>query len=439
MSGVSLLIYFAHRVNPTHFSAALADGRVHAITASNSYLDNVRPGSALVQTQPIDCPCAVELPTASDLGGCESVTLEQSLLWMGGDYALSVVPIVLSTGGLDVRAHVTVASPLTVDDCLALVRDVTEKALRDHLTQGVHSSTASLDICGDEEAATWFMDDCLAIQIWNLDGTSARPGSTLYDGLAETRQYAWEISALLGASSDHILRDGLWRRRSADQVYFELGSGFAFFPDHMVLVNSSCCLEITHLPAWLRDRSRFRLEAYGYDSSSIFVWSVAMLRSAVTGDLTNRYRESLAQLVERSGMTSEEETELTRTQYSHAALCDRLAAFRGNLKEPRNRAFDEYVALIRGDDRALGLLSKDMEKTSALANSLARLREQTMQARSTTALGVLAVALAMTSIPSIIAQFSTWVNGGHWGLLIGSLLVMLCLLGILPLVWWKSR
>jgi hypothetical protein len=432
ISGATILLYVAHRVDAAKLERAVDDGRVAPLVGERSYMDKVRSGSGLIQSRLI---AHGRIPTPLDafLEDPDDGEITSSLLWLGGDYAMSAVPLVLARGGTTVDTAFQLKQPLTVDECLSLIGQLLGDAFIGRLTDQLTATLDELDL-RDGGVQSWPLTDSLGLQIWDLTGTAGRDPSARYEGLLETQAYAWELSALLAYSSDHVLSDGLWRDRTADQVFQELAAGFSFFGDHMVFVNGTCCLEITHLPAWLRDRSEFRLRNHGYDSSSLFVWTVAVLRSAVADDLASRYRDSMAQLVELEGMTYQEQTDYAREQFVHGVLVDRLTRFRDSLKEQRNRAFDEHVSALRGDERTLAVLARDMDKANVLATNLATLRDQALQGRANTLIGMLAAVLAVASLPGLVNQFNEWVRAGEWYLLIGSSVGMLVILALLPLV-----
>jgi hypothetical protein len=286
---------------------------------------------------------------------------------------------------------------------------------------------------------TWPLIGNFGLQIWDLDGTAGRNSSVLYQGVAESIRYAWEISALMSFSADHLLERGLWLKRSVHQVYSQVQSGFAFFDDHMVFMNVNCCLEMAHLPAWMRSRSHFRLSNYGYDSSSIFVWTTAMLRDAIVWDLSGRYRGLTAELTVRRGITAEEQVDLSRLQFRHRDLLDRVAGFRDLLVETRNRAFDQSLSLERSNDRAVASLLRDMEKVGTLAADLLRLREEFERARRNSVLATVGVVIAASQIPTFINELVDWITSRNWLALGLSGFFVLLSLSALPSVWRREK
>jgi hypothetical protein len=209
----------------------------------------------------------------------------------------------------------------------------------------------------------------------------------------------------------------------------------AFFDDHMVFVNPDCCLEMAHLPAWLRGRSQFRLSEYGYDSSSIFVWSAAILRGAICDDLGVRYRAILGELSTRNEVTAGEQSLMARKQIQHSTLLDRAVNFRDKLTEGRNRNLDEQLMQERSTSQTLNNLNRDMEKCASLSLSLLRVREDNEKSRRDSMLAVMGVVLAAVQIPDFVDRMFNWVRGSDWGPLGVSMGLIILPLGLVIQVW----
>jgi hypothetical protein len=268
--------------------------------------------------------------------------------------------------------------------------------------------------------------------VWNLDGTENRASTSLYAGVDESATYAWEIAALLSYATDHLVEDGLWLRRSPQSVFSHVRTGMAFFDDHMVFVNADCCLEMAHLPAWLRGRSQFRLSQYGYDSSSIFVWTVGILRRIIGDDLSARYRTILADLAIRNEISPAEQSLMTRRRVQHSALLDRSVGFREKLIEGRNRSLDEWTERERPTEQVLATLNRNMEKCETVSLSLLRVREDREKYRRDSLIAVMGVVLAVVQIPPFVDQVAGWLDDRKWELLgVSALLIVVPLMVLL--------
>ncbi|MFI8804430.1 MULTISPECIES: hypothetical protein [Micromonospora] len=414
ISGCSVVSYHAHRLaSPTRLAEAFELGTLASIDDDRSYASKVRPGSGLEYSAFVDAgpvPAALTRIVHSN----HAARLQQSVLWLGEEYVVSAIPFFLSVRRPD-RAGIELTAPLTVDGLLRFLGLLAEPAIARSVGEQAAAALARrLGLRVDEIERTWPVTGSFGIQIWNLDGTTGRDTAKLYEGSKESAEYSWEISAILSYSSDHFKEDGLWRRRSRQQIYSTVRSGSGFFDDHMVFVNADCCLEMAHLPAWLRDRSDFRLTNYGYDSSSIFVWSISMLRTAIAEDLSQRYREAVVDLIARRQITVVEQAEMTRLHVRHSRLLDRIVTFRDQFVEARNRALDEQITTYRSGSRATSALLRHIDRYSALAMSLYRVHEETERSRRDALIAMLAVVLAVVQVPGFVEQIADWADAGTW-------------------------
>ncbi|MFJ5733642.1 hypothetical protein [Streptomyces paradoxus] len=434
VSGCSVVVHFAHRLTEgVDFSRFSAEGGLQEIDDDRSYNTKVRSGSGLVYSALFDCgPLPPAL--ARVVGSSHADGLRQAAVSLGGQYVVTALPIILSTPGpiTEATSAVELATPLTTDALLRFLSLLSAPDIRRTLAE--QSAGALADAVGIERGdieKTWAVEGSLALQLWNLDGTQGRASASLYAGVAESAAYAWEISALLSYATDHLLEDGLWLRRSPQSVFGHVRTGMAFFDDHMVFVNSDCCLEMAHLPAWLRGRSQFRLSAYGYDSSSIFVWTVGILRRIVCDDLSSRYRAALADLAIRDDIEPPEQSLLSRRRIQHAALLDRCVGFREKLIEGRNRRLDEWAERERPTEQVVAGLDRDMEKCEALSLSLLRVREDREKHRRDYLIAAMGIVLAVVQIPSFVDQVDGWRDDGSWGLMGVSALLIVVPLAVL--------
>lgn len=434
VSGCSVVVHFAHRLTEEHdFSRLSTAGGLRQIDDDRSYHTKVRSGSGLVYSALFDCgPLPQAL--ARVVGSSHADGLRQAAVSFGGQYVVTALPIILSTPGpiTEATSAVELAHPLTTDTLLRFLSLLGAPDIRRVLAeQSADALAGAIGVERDAIQETWAVEGSVALQLWNLDGTQGRAGTSLYAGVAESARYAWEISALLSYATDHLVEDGLWLRRSPQSVFGHVRTGMAFFDDHMVFVNSDCCLEMAHLPAWLRGRSQFRLSAYGYDSSSIFVWTVGILRRIVCDDLSSRYRAALADLAIRNDIQPPEQSLLTRRRIQHAALLDRCAGFREKLIEGRNRSLDEWAGRERPMEQVMAGLERDMEKCEALSLSLLRVREDQEKHRRAYLIAVMGIVLAVIQIPDFVDQVVAWRDDGRWGLMGVSALLIVVPLAVL--------
>ncbi|MGW2619232.1 hypothetical protein [Streptomyces sp. NPDC001500] len=434
ISGCSVVVHFAHRLPAgVDFSQLSAAGGLQEIDDDRSYQTKVRPSSGLTYSALFDSgPLPAAL--ARVVGSSHAAGLRQAAVSLGGEYVLTALPMLLSVPASITRetAAIELTTPLTTDTLLRFVSLLSAPDISRTLAEQCAQALArAVGIAPEEIEKTWAVEGSVAIQVWNLDGTQNRTTSSLYAGVDESAKYAWEIAALLSYATDHLLEDGLWLRRSPQSVFGHVRTGMAFFDDHMVFVNSDCCLEMAHLPAWLRGRSQFRLSEYGYDSSSIFVWTVGILRRIVCDDLGSRYRAVLADLAMLSEISPAEQSQLTRRRVQHAALLDRCVGFREKLIEGRNRSLDEWTLRERPAAEVLATLNRDMEKCETVSLSLLRVREDQEKNRRDSLIAVMGVVLAVVQIPDFVDQMAGWLDTRRWGLLGISALLILVPLAVL--------
>jgi hypothetical protein len=139
-----------------------------------------------------------------------------------------------------------------------------------------------------------------AIQIWDIEGLTewAATNSWLPNGRQIVNTFAWELSALLNVNSDLNRRVRTWKDRTHEQVKNQIDVGIDAVAIHRVLVNEFVCMEVTQIdyPSGADSRSLQRMESYGYDSTSIFLWSYIVAQNCLLVTLSRSASERLAQL-----------------------------------------------------------------------------------------------------------------------------------------------
>ncbi len=434
ISGCSVVVHFAHRLaEGADLSHAFQNGDLREIEDDRSYRTKVRPDAGLKYSALFDSgPLPAAL--ARVVGSAHAAGLRQAAVYLGGGYVVTALPLLLSMPGpiTQEAAAIELTAPLTIDTLLRFVSLLGDQDISRNLAeQSARALARAAAIEPSDIDRTWAVEGSVAVQVWNLDGTHNRASTSLYAGVDESAAYAWEIAALLSYATDHLLEDGLWLRRSPQSVFSHVRTGMAFFDDHMVFVNSDCCLEMAHLPAWLRGRSQFRLSRYGYDSSSIFVWTVGILRRIICDDLSARYRSILADLALRNDISPTEQSLLTRRRVQHSALLDRSVDFREKLIEGRNRSLDEWTERERPTGQLLATLGRNMEKCETVSLSLLRVREDKEKNRRDSLIAVMGVVLAVVQIPDFVDQVAGWLDSHDWGLLGVSVLLIVVPLMVL--------
>ncbi|SDJ35158.1 hypothetical protein [Nonomuraea jiangxiensis] len=436
VSGVSLITYTALHLRPSVLTTALDSGKIDQNQGENSYLAKLIDHHGLHYSELLP---ASRLPAEIAFAAhAQTDDLHQSIVWMDDEYALLVIPWVFATANrTDALGSIRLSHPLDLDELVQLVNVITSRSVCEKVAKQAVTALCDQAILSDGDVIERRPMNALpAVQIWDLNG-SAREEAP-YDGVAESRRFCWEISTLMAYATDHVSKDGLWRRRSPDQVFNDVATGYTVLGDHMVFVNPSCCLEISHLPIDLRPRSEFRMRYYGFDSSSIFVWTVANLRQAVSENLERHYRLTMETLITEPTIAAKRNIGIAKSQLRHSAMLTELHNFRHSLHEARNRAFDEELCILRKSDEAAARTAKEMDRVIQLASELSRARDQVVTSNSNTLLAALAAGLAIGGIPELVEQVDVWIGARDWlKLCVAVALAIIIIAAILRI--WKGR
>ncbi|MET8862101.1 hypothetical protein ABZW11_04000 [Nonomuraea sp. NPDC004580] len=437
VSGLSLVTYTAVRLRREALTTALAAGRLNEDTGPNSYLTKLIDQHGLHYSELVP---AGRLPNGiAFVAHAQEGDLQQAIVWLDDEYALLVLPWVFATANrTDALGSLRLAHPLSLDELLRLVTEITRREVCEKVAGQAVAALVEQGVLAEGDVYDVRPLYALpAIQIWDLGGSDRQEAP--YEGVAESRRFCWEISTLMAHATDHVAFDGLWRRRSPDQVFNDVGTGYTVLGDHMVFLNTSCCLEISHLPVGLRTRSEFRMRYYGYDSSSIFVWTIANLRLAVSDNLERHYRSAMGALVEESSITTKRNIDISKSQLRHSAMLVELQHFRHFMREARNRHFDEELCLLRKSDEAVARTMKEMDRVAQLATELSRARDQLVQSNSNTLLAALAAGLAIGGIPQVVEQVDAWIGERSWWKVGLAFCLAITIIAVILKIWKGRR
>jgi len=190
----------------------------------------------------------------------------------------------------------------------------------------------------------------IGIQIWSI----ANRLSDIVDGIHLTTAFAWELSALLECTSEQMLRNpGDWRKRrkvhveALMQQAAESPGVSSLRRSSSVLTHGSVCIEISQLPvSSALTRSIRRLAAYGFDSTSLYLWSIAAAEEAVLiaftselSDTVHRLHELIDNDASDSGAVRRELKGLLRTRASLYRSLNTFFALTSRLREQRHVVF----------------------------------------------------------------------------------------------------
>jgi hypothetical protein len=347
----------------------------------------------------------------------------------GHEYVLVVHPLVFACHPGREKG-VRLSGPLELPQMLKLVEAVTDRDILEALTNAACEAASLRDVEGRT-----VLEGRAAVQLWDLTGSLQSPpdaptarGAVPYEGVKETKGYCWELSALMAHASDHVVKADKWRERSPDAVLAEARHGFTFLSDHFVLLNETCCLEVTHTAAAPATVFLDRLAGYGYDSTSIFIWTLAALREGVLRDLEARYRQDVARFAKPTTRVSPQEQErFARRSAEDEVLVSRLDGLGSLLREPRNREFEAEVALLHHHDRANAAVASQIARASALVSELEHTSQEARRSHTNVLLAALGIGVALSGIPQGVGQVGDWIDDNDWTELViaGVLLILL--------------
>lgn len=351
--------------------------------------------------------------------GVDVVLGRVALLWMDPFHAIATTTLVISRPELELPCSVPAPEALSVDAVLRLVTAMSGPVAASALGAEVARLVDRLlELPPDSGVMVRHLADSVAIEPWDLTG-SERSREGPFEGVSESREFAWELSALLSIGVDRVQEDGLWRLQRADQVFAQVREGFTFLNDHMALVSDNCCLETCHVVTEMRPRIRDRLERVGYDSSAIFVWSTVMLRQAILDRLLEDYARMAETLRDAKTMSADRYQAITVRVRDDAALVRRIAWFSDAFREPRNRSTDAVAAAARGIERRVDAVREQLTAADAAATDVVRLREQATKERTNILLAGAAAGLTAMGVPSVVEVMSNFIGGGRqWELAI---------------------
>jgi hypothetical protein len=390
VDGLSLLFFDYYTINA---GATIDLSRAERIVTKNDYLSLFDLGTKEAEAQrmyrckPIPLP-PVDLKQAGDASGTARLlfrVFDESFV-----VAITVINVDCSKLGqlLDENAPILrVKRPLMTDDILQLIgelnqpnttlfenlRETRRRAVEEIFGRGVvnpHAENRSRKNVG--------------IQIWSIETpTSMRSGIQL------SEHFGWEITALLECGSDLILDERAWRDRRPDQVEALLGKGTDILGDHRALIHRSVCLEISRVRVTsLRPRSRDRLFAFGFDSTSLYLSCILAGQECALIEISDQ----LSEMMKRLHASVEEhpddavtirtlQAELIRVRLALNSALDSVFWISSRMREGRHVDFfrDAMTSwgldAIRSEvDQKLRALSEVIQQSLQLSEAIARNR-----------------------------------------------------------------
>ena len=367
----------------------------------------------------------------------KTASFDVSVIQFQGRFALVLYVLVLAAGKVPYRA-IELDEPLGVDEVLGLLQDVTSvectESLRKHAAS-LLGIAGSIPECHDVESR-------IAVEIWGLE-PDCRPSTVAdrasdYESSKETPYFAWELAAIKSFAVDHMKQEGLWRQMRREQVINEMRSGYSLLDDGVFLLNDSCCLEVCNLPQIPRERSLARMKNFGYDSSGILTWSLALLTKGAIQRSCLHYEASAEKLLEKQELDPAERLSLGKELLRTQAVTDALTDLARSYREPRSRAIDEEVRRLLGTDQDVARLSRNMERSAQMADDLANVWLSGVERRRNVLLALVATVISLMGLPGFVEDYRSWVADGSTNVAVGTSLALVVIAAIIVFAIWRS-
>lgn len=255
--------------------------------------------------------------------------------------------------------------------------------------------------------------DVAGVQIWGL-ASHEDPASPAFD-LEEARRHLWEASAILQFTSDHIVKDQLWQRQSPLQVLQVAGKGSTYLGDHIVFTTKNCCLEISHLGVAARRRSTFRLDKFGYDSTSIFVWSSTLYRRLVLERLSEKYRSMYRSYAFGSGNAHADDLPgISRGIARDQLVIDGVRDLAQEFVEQRHFLLAERLLSLDRSEELLRRIDVDTDRIAQAIQEVYASQRERAQNRTNLLLTVVTVLIAALGIPATVVAVGDMIRAREW-------------------------
>jgi hypothetical protein len=287
--------------------------------------------------------------------------------------------------------------------------------LTDGLTFGAAASAAtaeSLKNLGIEvKTSSSMLHACVGVDIWSLSGTAGRADDKPFAGRAECAEYSWPLASILNYTSDHIANH-FFDLVSYEEIYDRLHRGFGFMQDHGIFVSAACVLEVTHFGDWVPQRSWDRLEFYGFDSSTMYLFGIALARNQAVRYTSDSAAERVEELSANS-LTGQEER-IHEEALAAARLLDRVQGIQFDLRESRSQLVDQEFQLLLGDALLGRAADQRVQEVRTLVLERLRRRQDTESQVGMARLAFAAAVLAVAAIPGAVETLDTWWLARSW-------------------------
>lgn len=367
----------------------------------------------------------------------KEASFDVSVIQFQGRFALAIYVLVLAAQKVPYRS-IELDEPLGVDEVLGVLHDATSaectESLREH-TASLLDITGPIPACRDVESR-------IAVEIWGIE-PDCRPSTVAdrasdYESSKETPYFAWELAAIKSFAVDHMKQEGLWRKMRREQVLNEMRSGYSLLDDGVFLLNDSCCLEVCNLPQTPRERSLARMTNFGYDSSGILAWSLALLTKGGIQRSCLHYEASAEKLLKKQELHPTERLSFGKELLQTQAVTDALTDIARSYREPRSRAINEEARSLLGTDQDLARLGRNMEQSAKMADELAKVWLAGVDRRRNVLLALVATVISLMSLPGLVDIYRSWMAEGSTRVVVGTSLALVGLAAVTVIAIWRS-
>lgn len=342
-------------------------------------------------------------------------------------------------------------SPLDTDGILQIIFDIKTsgnngyKSMQPEIAkilQNLSDTVGETDII-DKSADYEENNESVGIQIWDINNLDISNGEIMGEELEN--RYQRELSALMNYKNEHFSLNHMWQSQSIDSVKENMRLHTDVLNDHRILQSERVCIEISQVD-WpeLRPISASRLQEYGYDSTSLFLWNYIQIIKKHYSQCQNKaslLRNNVQELLDltkkdevakKASYITKKKTEL----YKDLEIHNRI---KNSCIENRHREFIEHGMEATGLDS----IYKDMEdifhqitegvnvalsaQTSysnvEMTSILSEIKRMNMlQSHSSTRLALIAIIFAIPSVCTL-ANFIVSFNI-NWDNLCGKLVAL---------------
>jgi hypothetical protein len=281
-----------------------------------------------------------------------------------------------------------------------------------------------LDISNEDQQS-------LSLQIWDIASKTFREEEEI-NGEELASCYELELSAILSCYNEHFSKDGLWKQQSANQVHRSALSKTDVLMDHQVLLSERVCIEISQVNhPILRPISATRLSAYGYDSTSIFLWGYIVIMNIgyvicdiKSSSLQNKMKEMIKKAKDSNSWTSNDILRFTIDKQDISRELDIYSSLKNICIEERHKDFINNGATIKGlveiHDRINRVFSEINElsrlfiesETSSKSNEIGELLKEVKELNkrngdTSTSLSLISVFVAIFALISLKDDLSS--------------------------------